>query len=835
MEKKPQLNNELLAGKAFHWTAAFLGSIVFLYSLFNLPYSQLGLQFLVISLLTFTLGSRVAIDFQVFKSNISVADVFIYLTAILFGGETAAFLIAIEAYITSSRFTKRAELRMFNAGALTLSIFVAYKISGLLFGSVSELSREGVNYNLVFSLCCIVLSHYLINTCLMAISIAIRASRDVWSVWREYYVWIFIPFLASGSVALVAANAIHTSGFFAFVIILPIIGIIYFSYHTQQGKLQAITEKVEQSALHLQEMTESEERFRSAFSNAPIGMALVSSEGNWLQVNDALCKILGYKETEILAKKLHDVVYSEDLVGFLTQIGYVIQGKKESFQAELRYYNQKGGEIWTQTSISPLNDSPNSRLICQIQDITAKYKAEEKLRYDAFYDSLTGLANRNLLMQRLHNSINKSKESEANKFAIIFVDLDKFKLINDSIGHSIGDKLLVAVSQRLKKCVPYNSTLARFGSDEFLILLENEDTEVSKVTELVKDVQSQIGMGFVIAGHEINITASLGIVCQDEMPQTVEEVLRDADTALHFAKNCGRSQFIFFNQEMREKASHQMQLEKDLQLAIKRKELYLVFQPILDLQDKSLAGFESLIRWNHPKIGFVSPVEFIPLAEENGTIVQIGQFVLEESCRQLKEWQNKFGRELPITVSVNVSAKQLLQKQLFSQVVDILERHKIKPWQIKLEITESVVVENSELVISILRQFRALGVKLSMDDFGTGYSSLSYLHQMPINTLKIDRSFISQMTNEIESAEIVKIITLLAKNLSLDVVAEGIETEEQYAILRELKCEYGQGYLFAKPLSQADATDYIANSFESITNIIPPHNAFETQSRFLEH
>ena len=644
---------------------------------------------------------------------------------------------------------------------------------------------------------------------------------------------MFAPFTASGSLALVSASMIQQLGFPSFLLVLPIVGILYFTYQSHQEKLEAVTSQAEQTEKHLVEMKESEERFRSAFSNAPIGIGLISTDGNWLQANESLCKIFGFSEEEILSKSLHEVVHPKDILQFLTNIGLVVQGVKKLFQAELRYYNHKGEEIWTQTSISRLNDAENSRLICQIQDITAKHQAEEKLRYDASYDSLTELSNRTVFMKQLNKSVVRATDENDYEFAVIFVDLDKFKLVNDSIGHTVGDKLLVAVAKRLKKCLPADCTLARFGSDEFLILLD-EDIEEEKLILLVEEIQKQVNLVYGISGQEISITSSIGVVYYDDIHNTAEDVLRDADTALHIAKTQGRSRYVFFDEQMRKKAISQMRLEKDLHRAVERNELYLVYQPIIALADKKIVGFEALIRWNHPQIGFVSPLDFISIAEENGTIVKIGNFVLDEACRQLRIWQNAFVDDLPLTVSVNVSAKQLLKKQLLTEVLEIFEKYQIAPNQIKLEITESVVVENSEAVISILKQFRAMGIKLSMDDFGTGYSSLSYLHKLPINTLKIDRSFVSQMTDETESAEIVKTIVLLAKNLQLDIVAEGIETAEQHEILRDLGCEFGQGYHFSKPLNVEDATDFINDSFTSF------HKPFtdtiqEQPSLYLEH
>lgn len=791
---------------------ALIGAGVCIFSLLHLPFNELGWEFFIIAAISLAVGSRVSVRIKYSKTSISISDVFTFLVFLLYGPAPAIILSAIDAYVSSSRYTIKRGLSFFNCGVIAISFFVSFHLSELIFGSIGTLSKEEITVPLMLNLLTAVLCHYFVNTFLIVIGSILRSQNSFINIWKQQYIWMFLPFMASGSLALVSAAMIHQLGFPSFLLILPIVGVLYFTYQSHHEKLEAVTSQAEQTEKHLIEMKESEERFRSAFSNAPIGIGLISKEGNWLQANEVLCKIFGFSESEFVSKSLNQFVHPKDVVDFMTNIGFVIQGKKKSFQAELRYYNCKNEEIWTQTSISRLNDSENSRLICQIQDITARHQAEEKLRYDASYDSLTELYNRSVFMECLNKAIVRAKNSEDYKFAVIFVDLDKFKFINDSIGHTFGDKLLVAVARRLKQCLPANCTLSRFGSDEFLILLDS-NIEEERLTLLVEEIQMQVSFVYGILGQEISITSSIGVVYYDETHKTTEDVLRDADTALHIAKTQGRARYVFFNEKLRAEAVSQMQLEKDLHRAVERNELYLVYQPIVSLSDKKITGFEALIRWNHPQIGFVSPLDFISIAEENGTIIKIGKFVLEEACRQLRAWQDDFVEELPLTMSINVSARQLLKKQLVAEVLEIFEKYKISPSQIKLEITESVIVENTQAVISILKQFRAMGVKLSMDDFGTGYSSLSYLHKLPINTLKIDRSFVSQMSDETESAEIVKTIVLLAKNLRLDIVAEGIETAEQHLTLSNLECEFGQGYYFSKPLAVEDATEFLKKAF----------------------
>jgi diguanylate cyclase (GGDEF)-like protein/PAS domain S-box-containing protein len=798
--------------KPFLRLVSLIGIGICLFCVYALPFSKLGWEFYSLIIFALILGSRIVIKIEYTKTSISIIDIFTILVFLLYGSEAAILLGAVEAFLSSSRHSKKLNYRVFNASMIGVSFFTAFKLSELVFGRIENPISEVVTVHSLGLVASAALIHYLVNTGLIAFASSFRYQKSFVSVWKEHYVWMFVPFLASGSVALISAGMINSLGFIAFLITLPIVGIIYFTYQSHHEKLEAVTEQSKLTETHLVEMKESEERFRSAFSNAPIGIALISNEGKWIQVNESLCGIFGYSENELFAESLKDVVHQEDLIEFLSEIGAVIQGKKQSFQAEMRYVNKTGEIIWTQTSISLLNDSQNSRLICQVQDISARRTAEEKLRYNAFYDSLTDLANRNYFMEKLDESINRAKSDNKEEFAVVFVDLDRFKLINDTVGHTIGDKVLIAVANRLKNCSPKSATLARFGNDEFLLLLDRE-TNRKKVVELVEEIQTQMSLVFGISGQEITVTASIGVVFYDKEHRTGEDVLRDADNALHIAKKQGRHCYIIFDDAMRAEALHQNRLEKDLSRAVERNELFLVYQPIVSITDERLTGFEALIRWNHPELGLISPLQFIPIAEENGVIVEIGNFVLEEACRQLRVWKSQYSQDLPLFVSINVSSKQLLQKQMFTNVIHALEKYKIAPHELKLEITESIVVENSDYVISILKQFRAMGVKLSMDDFGTGYSSLSYLHKLPINTLKIDRSFISQVTIENESAEIVKTILLLAKTLKLETVAEGIELYEQMKFLKDFGCDYAQGYYLSKPLSVEDAIAFINKSF----------------------
>ncbi|HEY0430733.1 MAG TPA: EAL domain-containing protein [Pyrinomonadaceae bacterium] len=446
-----------------------------------------------------------------------------------------------------------------------------------------------------------------------------------------------------------------------------------------------------------------------------------------------------------------------------------------------------------------------SRYIAEQERIgKALEESKEHFRHAAFHDALTGLPNRSLLIDHLKLAIERSKVQHDHLFAVLFIDLDRFKNINDSLGHNTGDQLLVAIAARIGDGLRPTDTIARLGGDEFAILLDGlEDWTIA--TSVAERVQSELLKPFRLNGHEVYITASIGIRLSADGRDDAENMLRDADTAMYRAKDNGKARHELFHGSMHTRAVALLKLENDLRRAIERKEFFVQYQPIVSLETEVLVGFEALVRWNHPERGLVSPDEFIPLAEETGLITEIGCWVLHEACKQLRTWQTALGRET-LTMSVNLSGKQLTQTDLIQQIQDILQQTELNPSWLRLEITESVVMENAELATNTLLQLRKLGVHLSIDDFGTGYSSLSYLHRFPVNTLKIDRSFIGRMAEGDENAEIVRTICTLANNLGMQVVAEGVETREQLKQLRSLHCEYGQGFLFSKPVDPEAAT-----------------------------
>ncbi len=464
---------------------------------------------------------------------------------------------------------------------------------------------------------------------------------------------------------------------------------------------------------------------------------------------------------------------------------------------------------------------PILRLARQIADTERRLRErEQQLRHDALHDSLTGLSNRALLTDRIEQCIERAKRHRDYRFALLFLDLDRFKVINDSLGHTVGDQLLVAIAQRLDGSLRSTDTvarddqeiLARLGGDEFVVLLDDirDDTDASRVAERIL---AELSPAFQLEGHEITASASIGIALSRTGYDRAEDMLRDADTAMYHAKAAGRSRYQVFDKPMHERAVQRLQLESDLGRALERQQFELLYQPIVSLKTARVTAFEALIRWNHPKRGVVSPADFIPVAEETGLIVPIGRWVLHEACRQLGAWREQLPSAEALTINVNIAKRQVSEGNLAQDVTKVLRGTGIDSQSLKLEITETVIMENHDSIMVVLEELKELGIRLQMDDFGTGYSSLSYLHRFPLDVLKIDRVFMSNLDANVEYAAVVHAIVTLAHNLNMEVTAEGIETPEQLAQILALDCDYAQGFLFSKPLGATEAEAIIGKKF----------------------
>ena len=578
------------------------------------------------------------------------------------------------------------------------------------------------------------------------------------------------------------------------------------------GKMIIRTDELEQQTVELKqsqdELQASQARLSGILELASEAIISVDENQRIQLFNQGAEKIFGYTAEQVLAQPLdlllperfreahrqhiHQFAQSSDVARMM--------GKRPEIFAR----RQDGTEFPAEASISKLELKGEKVLTVILRDITERKQAEEQLQHIAFYDSLTELPNRALFMDRLEHVLQRAKRNQDCLFAVLFLDLDDFKLINDSLGHLAGDRLLKEIARRLRNCLRPSDTLARLGGDEFTILLE-ELKNLEDAIKVAERIHNQLSLPFKLNSHEIFPNTSIGITLSTMGYDQPKEILRDADTAMYRAKTLGKGRYEVFDSYLHQSAVASLQLKNDLRRAIERQEFLIYYQPIRELATGRLTGFEALLRWQHPERGFVSPAEFIPVAEETGSIVPLGQWILSEACRQMKAWQEQLPTAESLKISVNLSGKQLTEAEFIEKINQILTQTGLDSRSLKLEITESTLMENVEVATKMLRQLRARKINLSLDDFGTGYSSLSYLHRFPLNTLKIDRSFVSRMKANDENSEIIRAIVTLAHTLGMDVTAEGVETQEQLEQLKLLRCEQGQGYLFSRPLNQKAA------------------------------
>jgi diguanylate cyclase (GGDEF)-like protein/PAS domain S-box-containing protein len=554
---------------------------------------------------------------------------------------------------------------------------------------------------------------------------------------------------------------------------------------------------MKRSRVREEELRQAEERFRSSFDYAAIGMALVALDGRWLRVNEALGRLTGYPVEKLVGMSFRDLTLPEDLAHDLPALDALVAGRQSSYHSEKRYVRADGEIAWVSLTVSAVRGSDGHpvHLISQMQDVTARKDAEHELAERALHDPLTGLPNRVLFADRVEVALARIERTAA-PLAVFFVDLDRFKLVNDSLGHAIGDRMLVEVGKRLSAVVRPADTVSRFGGDEFTVLCENTDQRAASV--VAERILGALAAPVVIDGNELFANASIGIAVGADSRAKADEMLRDADAAMYRAKEQGRSRFALFNGGLLLQATERLALENDLRRALERNELFLLYQPDIELAGGRVHGVEALVRWLHPQRGLLSPHQFIPIAEESGLIVGLGEWVVAEACRQLRAWHDE-GHSL--CVSVNISPRQLVDANLPDAVDAALDASGANPAALCLEITESAAVEASSLTLGALRD---RGVRLALDDFGAGFSSLHQIRRLPpVDALKIDRSFVEELNRRPADVAILAAIIGMARAMGMVTVAEGIQNDAQVRALRDLGCDRGQGYYFGRPLPAA--------------------------------
>ncbi|MFD1735267.1 EAL domain-containing protein [Bacillus salitolerans] len=540
----------------------------------------------------------------------------------------------------------------------------------------------------------------------------------------------------------------------------------------------------------------SEHRFRSLFEHNTDIVYSTDLRGNFTSVNPAFEKTLGFNKEEIINKHSLDYINEEDIPRVRMHFYRALKGKEQYYNIDIP--TKAGEKITFQIKNIPIIINSEKVGIFGIgRNISEQRKAEEQITNLAYYDHDTGLPNRLLFTEKLSDMFERVTKKKK-KLAVMFIDMDRFKIINDSLGHYAGDEILKMIADRIKKVLPSGSFLGRFAGDKFTLLL-SKSVDIENIVNIAQDIQQCIGKPVLYLEQEYFITASIGISLYPDDGMDEQTILRNADAAMNRAKQQGGNKIKFYSTEMNNQALYRLELESYLRKALEKKEFFLCYQPLVDLETGTIYGSEALIRWNHPKLGLVSPVEFIPLAEETGLIHDIGRWVLFTACKQTKLWHD-MGLGL-LTVSVNVSANQFQQSHFLTEVMKALHDSGLPAEYLNLELTESVMLRNATHSIQLMKELQKIGVRVSIDDFGTGYSSLSYLKNLPINTLKIDRSFIQNLRMDNSDIAIVKAIITMGHGLDVKVVAEGVETEDQINLLKQMNCHYAQGYFIHRPLS----------------------------------
>jgi diguanylate cyclase (GGDEF)-like protein/PAS domain S-box-containing protein len=757
-------------------------------------------------------------------NSFAAGEIFIFLLLLMHGPSAAALAAAGEGAVGALRTSRRVTSRLATPAMAAVAMFCAGSVVDSLLDRAS--TNAGV---LIVATMAFALAYFVVNTLLIsAVPRLKRNERLQWTDLIGMFGWIGIAYAGSAAVAALLYLTYLTSGIGVLMAMVPLLAMLLATLHyffrqqeaaeaVRQAGAEAAERERELAARHVRELELSERRFHSAFTHASIGMALLSFEGRILQANPALRALLGRPGELLVQQRFQDVVLPEDRRRLDEQLGLVAGHEFEGFALELRCLHSNEEPVWVTAHCSFFSEPGASSpcLILQVQDITARRKAEEGLHHIAFHDALTGLPNRRRfhehLVQAVEGAMRHPGDSQ-HAYAVMFLDFDRFKLINDSLGHSAGDEFLVQVSRRIQHSLRPGDIVARLGGDEFAVLVRQLEHERGAVA-LAERLMEAMRQPFFVADTELMTSASIGITFSALGYTSPEDVLRDADTAMYKAKGAGKARYALFDASLHTEVAGRLRLEGDLRRAIDDGRLTVAYQPVCDIAgghaQPRISGFEALVRWQHPTDGSISPADFLPIAEEAGLMLRLTDFVMHCACRQLRQWQLGHPEHAELTMNVNVSGHDIAHPAFVARVTRALVEAGLQPRHLCIELTENILMSRLEGALPVLGELRRLGVLLAIDDFGTGYSSLSHLSTLPIDCLKIDRSFVSRLETSANEEAVVRSIILLGSSLGKMVVAEGIETPGQLAQLREMGCRLGQGYLMARPLPAQDVSSLL--------------------------
>lgn len=819
---------------AYWWTVVLMGLAILVHAVLTVwMLSPTNLMQVIVGVAIAATAAFFPVRIPGSKISFVAGETFIFLLLLLQGPAAAALAAAAEGLVgscrTSRRWTSRiaspamACVAMFGVGSLFQMALI--RLHELALGSAGMLLSTAMLSSLLY---------FGLNTVLVTATGYLK--RNEWPVLREMFDnfgWYSIVFAGSASIACLIFLAAAQEGVSVLFSAVPILVLLLVSLHFF-GRQREITELItlerqsasdhegRLAASHLDALERSEQRFQRAFAHAALGMALVSTDGVVIKVNLALAELLGLEDEAAIEQNPFSglVADSDGTTPLDAHLNQLKSGAVSSFTIVSRLNHRLDMDVWASIhgSVFSEDDSTSPIMILQLLDITSRLRAESDLHYIAFHDSLTGLPNRRRFQEKLSEALAQLKGAHPQHFSLMFIDVDRFKLINDSLGHAVGDELLMAVAQGIKNQLRPTDIVARLGGDEFAILTGNLDSEQYAVSLAGRLVES-LRLPFRIAGIEINSSVSIGVTFSAFGYETTEAMLRDADLAMYEAKAGGKSRFAVFNALLLTDVSYRLRLESDLRIALRDGQLSVAYQPIFELSSRGLVGFEALARWTHPALGAVGPEIFIPVAEEAGLISEITDFMLRSACMQIKAWQLSSEQFSGLYINVNISGRDIVHASLAGRVRTVLQEAGVAPNRLNLELTENILMKHLEAALPTLHELRQMGVGLTVDDFGTGHSSLRHLSALPVTGMKIDRGFLLNLEHGVEEAAVVKTIVALGQSLDKAVCAEGIETQQQMDQLRRMGCTLGQGYLLSHPL-RADLVDQMLERLVVQSNVV---------------